>query len=184
MVLALVLVPAGFCMARLRNPVLFAGVILTFLPLLGPANEMNYDDLVFLNTAVGIVGGTVIAAIICRLVPPVPPAVRVRRLLTFTLRDLRRLATKPALSPAAWEARVFQTLYVLPDQAKPLHRAQLLAALAVGKEIIRLRRVASRFGLHAELHIALTAFAAGQPGLAIDRLAEIDRRVSEMASRT
>ena len=182
MVLALVLVPAGFCMARLRNPVLFAGVILTFLPLLGPANEMNYDDLVFLNTAVGIVGGTVIAAIICRLVPPVPPAVRVRRLLTFTLRDLRRLATKPALSPAAWEARVFQTLYVLPDQAKPLHRAQLLAALVVGKEIIRLRRVASRFGLHTELHIALAAFAAGQSGLAIDRLAEIDRRVSEMAA--
>jgi uncharacterized membrane protein YccC len=182
MVLALVLVPTGFCMARLRNPILFAGVILTFLPLLGPANEMNYDDLVFLNTAVGIVGGTVIAAIICRLVPPVPPAVRVRRLLTFTLRDLRRLATKSTLSPAAWEARVFQTLYVLPDQAKPLHRAQLLAALAVGKEIIRLRRVAPRFGLHTELHIALAAFAAGQPGLAIDGLAEIDQRVSEMAA--
>ena len=35
MVLALVLVPVGWCMVRLRNTTLFAGMILTFLPLLG-----------------------------------------------------------------------------------------------------------------------------------------------------
>jgi uncharacterized membrane protein YccC len=182
LVLALFLVPAGFCVARLRNTSLFAGMILTFLPLLAPTNEMNYDATVFFNSAVGIVVGTVIAAIICRVMPAVPPAARARRLLTFTLRDLRRLALRPGPSPAAWEGRVFQNLYVLPDQAQPQQRAQLLAALAVGKEIIRLRRVAHGLGLQAELRIALATFAAGKAARAIDCLAEIDRRVGAMAA--
>ena len=184
LVLALVLVPVGWCMVRLRNTALFAGMILTFLPLLGAANEMTYDGTSFFNNALGIVGGTIIAAIACRLVPPVPPALRVRRLLSLTLRDLRRLAVRPAPSPAAWERRVFHRLYVLPDQAEPLQRAQLLAALAVGKEIIRLRRVVPRFGLHAELGTALAAFVRGQPARAVDGLAGLDWRVGADGGRT
>ena len=182
LVLALVLVPAGWCMARLRNTALFAGMILTFLPLLGAANEMTYNASSFFNNVTGIIGGTIIAAIVCRLVPPVPPALRVRRLLSLTLRDLRRLAVRPAPSPAAWERRVFHRLYVLPEQAEPLQRAQLLAALAVGKEIIRLRRVAPRFGLQSELGTALAAFVRGQPTRAVEALADLDRRVAAMAA--
>ena len=182
LVLALVLVPVGWCMVRLRNTALFVGMLLTFLPLLGAANEMTYNAWSFFNSVVGIVGGTIIAAIACRLVPPVPPALRVRRLLSLTLRDLRRLAVKPAPSPAAWERRVFHRLYVLPDQAEPLQRAQLLVALAVGKEIIRLRRVASRFGLQSELGTALAAFVRGQPARAVDALADFDRCVETMAA--
>ena len=182
LVLAMVLVPVGWCMVRLRNTALFAGMILTFLPLLGAANEMAYDGTSFFNNALGIIGGTIIAAIACRLVPPVPPALRVRRLLSLTLRDVRRLAVRPAPTPAAWERRVFHRLYVLPDQAEPLQRAQLLAALAVGKEIIRLRRVARRFGLQSELGTALAAFVTGQPARAVDGLADVDRRVATMAA--
>jgi uncharacterized membrane protein YccC len=181
LVLALFLVPAGWCMARLRNTALFAGMVLTSLPLLGVANSMSYDATVFFNNVVSIVGGTIIATVACRLVPPVPPAVRVRRLLSLTLRDLRRLAVRPAPSPGRWERRVFHRLYVLPDLAEPVQRAQLLAALAVGKEIIRLRRAAPRFGLQDELDTALAAFVRGRPKLAIDRLAVLDRRVGVMA---
>jgi uncharacterized membrane protein YccC len=178
--LGLFLVPVGWCLARLRNTAMFAGMILTFLPLLNAANGMSYDGMVFFNNAVSIVVGTIVATVACRLVPPVPPVVRVRRLLSLTLRDLRRLAVKPAPSPARWERRVFHRLYVLPDLAEPVQRAQLLAALAVGKEIIRLRRAAPRFGLQDELNGALAAFIGGWPEGAIHRLAALDRRVATM----
>ena len=180
-VLALFLVPAGWCMARLRNTAMFGGMILTFLPLCGAANEMSYDGQAFFNNAIAIVAGTLIATVACRLVPPVPPAMRVRRLLSLSLRDLRRLAVHKAPSPALWERRVFHRLYVLPEVAEPVQRAQLLAALAVGKEIIRLRRAARRFGLQAELDAALAAFIGGRPELAMAGLAALDRRVGMRA---
>ncbi len=183
LVLGLFLVPVGWCMVRLRNSAMFAGMVLTFLPLLGAANAMSYDGMAFLNNAVSIIVGTVIAMAACRLVPPVKPAVRVRRLLSLTLRDLRRLAVQPAPSPARWERRVFHRLYVLPELAEPVQRAQLLAALAVGKEIIRLRRAAPRFGLQDELNEALAAFISGQPEQAIGQLAVLDRHVRTKAGQ-
>jgi hypothetical protein len=45
----------------------------------------------------------------------------------------------------------------LPDQAEPLQRAQLLAALSVGSEIIGLRQMAAHLGTAAELDAALNA---------------------------
>ena len=40
-----------------------------------------------------------------------------------------------------WEGRVIARLSVMPNEATPLQRAQLLAAFAVGSEIIHLRHV-------------------------------------------
>ncbi|HTJ88694.1 MAG TPA: FUSC family protein [Acidocella sp.] len=180
-VLGLFLVPVGWCMVRLRHSAMFAGMVLTFMPLLGAANGEAHDGGVFFNSAVSIVVGTIVATVACRLVPPVPPAMRVRRLLSLTLRDLRRLAVQPAPSPARWERCVFHRLYVLPDLAEPVQRAQLLAALAVGKEIIRLRRAAPRFGLQDELNGALAAFVGGRPAQTIAQLTALDRRIGAPA---
>ena len=44
-------------------------------------------------------------------------------------------------------SRMYGRLAALPDQAEPLQRARLLAALSVGSEIIQLRHVAPRLGV-------------------------------------
>jgi hypothetical protein len=54
-----------------------------------------------------------------------------------------------------------------------LQRAQLLAALSVGTEIIRLRRIARRIHLGAVLDAALETVARGQSVLAAERLARV-----------
>ena len=86
-----------------------------------------------------------------RLLPPLSPAFRTRRLLALTLRDLRRLATGPIpQTPNDWEGRMYGRFAALPDQAQPLQRSQLMAAFSVGTEIIQLRHIASRFDLDAQ----------------------------------
>jgi hypothetical protein len=123
------------------------------------------------------------AALAFRLLPPLSPPLRTRRLLALTLRDLRRLTTEPIPRTAnQWEARIFGRLSALPAQAEPLQRAQLLAALSVGTEIIRLRRVARRFELHAELDAALDALARADSSVATERLARYDKRLAGFPS--
>ena len=77
-----------------------------------------------------------------------------------------------------WESRMYGRLAALPDQAEPLQRAQLLAALSVGTEIIHLRQMAPRLGATAELDAALEAFAQGNSAIAIARLRQLDRRLA------
>jgi len=142
-----------------------------FLPLLAPANEMSYDTLQFYNQASAIIAGVAIAALSFRLLPPLSPAFRTRRLLMLTLRDLRRLA---AGRKGEWEGRVQGRLEAMPDEATPVQRSQLVAAMSVGSEILRLRRVAARLGLLPKLAPALAAVAQGNSGLAIASLAGLD----------
>jgi len=80
-----------------------------------------------------------------------------------------------------WEGVIYGRLAALPDQAEPLQRARLLAALSVGIEIIHLREIAPRFGVAAEFDAALEDFARGNSAYAVARLWELDRR---LASRT
>ncbi len=144
--IGLVLVPAGALMAQPWQPAMFTAMAANFVPLLAPANQMSYDTQQFYNAALAIVAGVGAAALSFRLLPPLSPALRTRRLLTLTLRDLRRLTTDPISRTANdWESRTYSRLSQLPDAAEPLQRAQLMTALSVGTEIIRLRRVARRF---------------------------------------
>ncbi len=176
--IGLVLVPAGMLMIQRQAP-MFTAMIVTFVPLLAPANQMNYDTLQFYNGALAIVTGVGAAALAFRLLPPLSPALRTRRLLALTLRDLRRLTMRPIPRTAnEWEARIHGRLSALPEQAEPLQRAQLLAALSVGTKMIRLRRVARRFELHAELDAALDALARGDSSVATERLARYDKRLA------
>jgi uncharacterized membrane protein YccC len=180
--IGLVLVPAGTRMVQRQAP-MFTAMIVTFVPLLAPANQMSYDTLQFYNGAVAIVTGVGAAALAFRLLPPLSPALRTRRLLALTLRDLRRFTAEPMPRTAnEWEARTFSRLSALPEQADPLQRGQLLAALSVGTEIIRLRQVARRFELHAELDAALDALARGDSSVATERLARYDKRLAGLPS--
>jgi uncharacterized membrane protein YccC len=180
--IGLVLVPAGALMAQPRHPAqgwqtaLFTAATLFFFPLLAPANQMVYDTQQFYNADSAIIAGFGAAALAFRMLPPLPPALRTRRLLALTLRDLRRLAVS-SIVPATeeWRGRVYDRISVLPDQAEPLQRAQILAALLVGSEIIRLRRIAPGFGLGPALGRTLEAVAQGNVSRAIDRLADLDR---------
>jgi hypothetical protein len=75
---------------------------------------------------------------------------------------------------------MYGRLLALPEQAEPSERAQLLAALSVGAEIIHLRQFAPRFAAPAQLDAALKAFARRNCEMAIGRLRQIDR---DLASR-
>jgi Fusaric acid resistance protein family len=121
-----------------------------------------------------IIAGAAAATLAFRLLPPLSPAFRTRRLLALTLRDLRRLPAAAVLpARGQWESKVYLRLSVLPEQAEPLQRAQLLAAFAIGTEIIRLRRIASRIQLGAVLDAALETLAEGRSALAAEHFVQV-----------
>jgi uncharacterized membrane protein YccC len=183
--IGLVLAPAGALMVQPWQTPMFAAIAANFIPLLAPANQMNYDTQQFYNSAVAIVSGLGVAALSFRLLPPLSPALRTRRLLALTLRDLRRLTTSAApRTRKDWERRVYSRLSALPEQAEPLHRAQLLAALSTGIEIIRLRRFARRFDRQATLDPALKALARGDSSVAIEQLRRLGRMLAGLPKAT
>jgi uncharacterized membrane protein YccC len=178
-VIGLCLVPLGALQAQARQPWqvgMFSAMTLLFVPLLQPTNPMVYNTVQFYNTALAIVAGAGTAALSFRLLPPLSPAFRTFRLLALTLRGLRRLATGRA--PVDWEGCVVGRLSAMPKEATPLQVAQLLAALSAGNEIMRLRHVMDRLGLHAGLDPALTAVAQGDSTGAIAHLARLDSRLA------
>lgn len=145
---------------------------LLFVPLLAPTNPMTYNTLQFYNSAVAIVAGASTAALSFRLLPPLSPAYSTFRLLALTLRDLHRLARGHV--PRDWEGRVYGRLSAMPNEATPLQRSQLLAALAAGYEIIRLRDMVHRLGADADLEPALAAVAQGDSASATAHLTRLD----------
>jgi uncharacterized membrane protein YccC len=180
--LGLFYLPAGFAMAASRQPIAIAALTamtFNFNPLLAPTNEMNYDTAQYYNSALAIVAGCGVAPLAFWLLPPLSLALRVRRLLAFSSRDLRRFAIAPVLpTPDYWENRVYNRLAALPDQATPLQRGQLLAALSVGTEIIGLRQMAAQLGTAAELDAALHDIALGHSTKAITKLHQFDDRLA------
>jgi uncharacterized membrane protein YccC len=180
--LGLVFLPGGFAMAVSRQPAVTAvltAMTVNVIPLLAPTNQMNYDTAQYYNSALAIVVGCAVAPLAFSLLPPLSPAFRVRRLLASASRDLRRLAIAPVLpAPDYWESRIYSRLIALPDQATPLQRAQLLAALSVGAEIIGLRQMAAHLGTSAELDAALNDIALGHSTEAIAKLRRFDDRLA------
>jgi uncharacterized membrane protein YccC len=179
--IGLYLVPVGALLAQPWQTVMFTAMVILFVPLLSPANEMSYDTMQFYNFALAINAGSGAGALSFRLLPPLSPAFRTRRLLALTLRDLRRLATgRIPWMTDDWEGRIYGRLAVLPDAAEPLQRSQLLAALAVGSEIIQLRHIASSLGLGPDLDAALAPFAQGNSAIATARLTQFDDRLASL----
>jgi uncharacterized membrane protein YccC len=180
-VMGLFLVPFGAFMAQPWQGAMFTSLAANFVPLLAPTNQMTYDTLRFYNTALAIVVGGSVAALSYRLLPPLSPAFRTRRLLVLTLRDLRHLAIGAKRPRGDWADRMYGRLAAMPDQAEPLQRAQLLAALTVGAGIIHLRRVMPQLGLSAELGSALADFARPDVAAAGGKFAALDRRLASLA---
>jgi uncharacterized membrane protein YccC len=180
--IGLFLVPAGFIMARTRQPavmVLMTAIGVNFMALLAPTNPMTYNTVQYYNTALSIMVGCVIAPLAFSIMPPLGPVPRARRLLALTLRDLCRLAIDRQLTPPEdWEGRMYGRLAAVPDAAESLQRARLLAALSVGTAIIHLRRMAPRLGAAVELDAALAAFAQGNSATAIAWLHQLDHRLA------
>jgi hypothetical protein len=79
-----------------------------------------------------------------------------------------------------WARRLYGRLSALPVQAEPLQFAQLLAALSLGTEIIKLRRLARRFGQDAELDAVLGAVARGEKSAATEHLDLLDNRLAAL----
>ena len=171
----LVLVPAGALSAQSWQGPIFVAVAFNFLPLLGPSDPMTYDPGSFYNSAMGLVAGVAIAVLGILWLPPLPPAMRSRRLVALTLRDLRRLAsgTLPT-STQAWSNRVYGRLTAMPAQGNPLQEARLIAALALGTQLIRLRRLRTLLPALDRLGAVLACVAAGDSGGAMEQLRELD----------
>jgi uncharacterized membrane protein YccC len=175
LIIACVLIPVGTALALQWQPAIFTGMVTVFVPLLAPANPMTYDPQQYYNTAMTIMAGAGAAALSFRLLPPLSPAYRTRRLLTATLRDMRRLATDPLPNtPREWEQRMYARLALLPDQAEAIERSWLIAALSVGRKIIQLRHLCHRFDANSDLRAALEAVARGDGETATARLAGVD----------
>jgi len=175
-VLASFLVPAGALSAQRWRTALFGAMATNFVPLIAPVNTPTYDSIQFYNSALALFAGTGFASLSFLLVPPLSPAVTMRRLLRLTLRDLRRIAEGPVPQKCDdWGRRVYARLVSLPDTSQPLDRAQLFAALSAGIEIIRLHRIVRRIDLAPALEPALKALAQGHSTLARDELARLDR---------
>lgn len=183
-VAALVLIPAGAMSAQSWQTGMFVAIATNFIPLLDPSNPMSFDPLGFYNLAVGIVGGVGIAIGALRLLPPLPPSVRARRLVALTLRDLRRLAAGSLpLSAAGWESHVYGRLSAMPAAADPLQRARLVAALSVGGELVRLNRTGAQFPMCSELLTARTALAQGDVAVAVEALRRFDTALAQVSAQ-
>ena len=173
LVLGMVLVPFGVLIALpWRYSFLFTAATFNFVPMLNITNGMNFDASQFWNGASAILVGIAVGTIAMLVIPPLSPAIRARRLLALTLADLRRLARQAEPGRQSdWESRGVARLLAMPDKAQPVERAELAAAVAVGKEIVRLRHVAPRFVPAVVVDAALSAFAQGRRGETVERLA-------------
>jgi len=175
LIIGFVLVPVGTFLALQWQPAIFTGIVTPFIPVLAPANPMSYDTQQFYNASLAIVAGVGAGAFSFRLLPPLSPAFRTRRLLALTLRDMRRLATGRIPDTLTdWEGRMYGRFAVLPDQAQPLQRSQLMAAFSVGTEIIQLRHICRRLDLSGDLDAALEAVERGNCAIATAKIAALD----------
>jgi len=139
LVLASVLVPLGMLAAGSWHKAAFGALVTNVMPILAIQNEPSYEGIRTLNTAIAVFAGTALAAIAIWLVPPLPAAKRIQRLLALTLRDLRGLLVgRRRLTRAVWVRLVSQRLAVMPTQASLEETAQLLAVLSVGEAAIAL----------------------------------------------
>lgn len=177
--LSLYLIPSGALLMQPWRPVMFTAITAQFVPLLAPANQESYDTAQFYNAALALWAGSTLGAFSFRLIPPLSPAWRAARLLRLTLRDLQWLAISATPTRLTdWQSRIYGRLAELPQQATPLQRAQLVAALSVGTAIIKLRRIDCPGEANAELERALTDLADGNGQAAVVRLAAVDRMLA------
>jgi uncharacterized membrane protein YccC len=177
-VLGLFLIPAGAMIAQPWNTALFVPIAANFIPILGPANQMSYDTIRFYNTALAILAGCAAGAMSFRLIPPLSPQLRSRRLLALSLRDLRRLATDSSWRQRSWDDQLYSRIAALPGDAEPRQRAVLVTALTVGSSIISLQQTAPQLGFAGEFDAAMRHFNSGDCSATMTQLEAADRKLA------
>jgi uncharacterized membrane protein YccC len=181
--IGIVIVPNGALIAQPWQRGIFVAISFNFLAQLAPANLMSYDAQDFFNSALAIATGGCIAALSFRVLPPLPPLLRSRRLVNLTVHELRRLATKPAPMRAAdWESRIYSRVAVMPKEAGRIQGAELVAALSTGTAILRLRRFAFRSYLGNDVESALKALSQGDGARATKHFAQAQRTLAAAAA--
>jgi len=180
--LGLVFVPLGVLIAWPWRPMVATAAAINLVPFLSLRNVEVYDATQFYNSVLAILFGIAAGVAMIRVVPPLSPRMRTRRLLLFALRDVRRLAEGrgPRLRQA-WEGRALARLIALPEEAQPAERGAMASTLAVGDRILRLREVAPRFVSAAALEAALAPIAQGLLDAALDGLRALDRELTAAA---
>jgi uncharacterized membrane protein YccC len=178
-VLGLFLIPAGAMIAQPWNTALFVPIAANFIPILGPANQMSYNTIQFYNTALAILAGCAAGAMSFRLIPPLSPRLRSRRLLALSLQDLRRVAADPSRRSRSWEERLYSRIAALPADAEPRQRGVLVTALTVGRSIVSLRQAAPQLGFAGEFDRAMRHFSSGDCSAAMTQLEAADRKLAD-----
>jgi hypothetical protein len=91
------------------------------------ANQISYDTVQYYNSALALLAACGVTALTLRLLPPPSLAMRARRMLALTLRDLRRLAVDGQLLLSEdWDGRMIGRLTGGPLGApRPRRRRRL-----------------------------------------------------------
>jgi uncharacterized membrane protein YccC len=184
LVLGLFLVPFGYLTALpWRRSSLFTVATFIFVSMIPISNVMSYNAVRFWNTSIAIFVGIAVGSMAMLILPPLPAPIRTQRLLALTLADLRRLSRRAAPGRTnVWEGRGVARLLAMPEQAQPVQRSELASMIAVGKEILCLRRLAPRFIENGALDAALRALAEGRSSEAIDDFRQVDRQLAGLDS--
>lgn len=151
--LALILMPFLFIGGlALRNPSTAgaaAGFTIFVIDLIGPTNEGRGDPTAFFNGALTLCAGIAFGAIIFHLIAPSDAASVRRRLHRRIIRDLERIAIRPARwSRIAWLGRMADSVGRQASRAAGLPAEQIeadfrltLAALDIGRSTMTLARL-------------------------------------------
>jgi uncharacterized membrane protein YccC len=154
----------------------FIPATLNFVPLLAPTNEMTFDTLSYVNTALGLLTGCVAGGLALLLIPHLPPRIQSQRLVDLSIRDVRRLAAgRKRWTLHEWQGRIYARMIAMPETAEPIQRSYLVTTLTVGIQLIRLGRIAAQGPIGAELWKMRESLAAGN----IDTLRGVLGRLDE-----
>ena len=161
--LSLVLVPLAALSMSSWHKAMFAAAFTNVMPILALENEPVYDAGHLFNAAIAVGAGCALGAVFFRLLPPIPPRLRIERLLTLSLRDLRALAGgRRRFSQEAWLRLVSERLAAIPQEATLEQEAQLLATLSVGEAAIALLSARPGSDGGSALDFALAQLAGGE----------------------
>lgn len=153
----------------------FIPATLNFIPLLAPSNEMTFDTLSYLNTALGLLTGCAAGGLALLLIPHLPPRIQSQRLIDLSIRDLRRLAADSKnWTLHEWQGRIYARLIAMPEAAEPVQRSYLVTTLSVGIQFIRLGRIAAHGPIGVELSKVRESLAVGDIGMLLAALRRLD----------
>ena len=179
LVISVGLVPFGALSSVPLLAPYFIPATLNFVPLLAPGNEMTFDTLSYVNTALGLLAGCAAGGLALLLIPHLPPRIQSQRLVDLSIRDIRRLAGDTKNWPLhKWQRRIYARLVAMPETAEPVQRSYLVTTLAIGTQLIRLSRIAARGQIGVELSQVRQSLAAGDIDMLRSTIRHLDQDIA------